>query len=189
MTKDVGDDNNVWKLLFPDHHDHLGGVQPLQQPGVSPHSWSWWSGNSNFQTLLSSSTSFVITISPYIHFLVVPLIRLYSWLLEWLDTIKMVMMVKKTIEFKHNHHPQQLWFLQLSPRITSWWCPWSSSTPGSQGAWPPPRWSWSTPNMLRSLVWSSLRSLVKGSWPKIDPQGLKVQILGTLYYIYSYAMD
>ena len=33
--------------------------------------------------------------SPYIHFLVVPLIRLYSWLLEWLDTIKMVMVVQK----------------------------------------------------------------------------------------------
>ena len=65
-----------------------------QQPGVSPHSWSWWSGNSNFQTLLSSPTSFVITISPYIHFLAVPLIRLYSLQLEWLDTIKMVMMVQ-----------------------------------------------------------------------------------------------
>ena len=37
---------------------------------------------------------FVITISPYIHFLAVPLIRLYSLQLEWLDTIKMVMMVQ-----------------------------------------------------------------------------------------------
>ena len=101
------------------------------------------------------------------------LIRLHSWLLEWLDTTQMVMVVgtqqltniiiipnifcynnfplyslpgctpdqalllalgvaghhqdghggPKTIEFKHNHHPQQLWFLQLSPRITSWGCP------------------------------------------------------------------
>ena len=46
-------------------------------------------------TLLSPPISFAITISPFIHFLVVPLIRLYSWLLEWLDTIKMVMVVQK----------------------------------------------------------------------------------------------
>ena len=72
-----------------------GGDTPGCWSGWTPPRWSWWSGNSNFQTLLSSPISFVITISPFIHFLVVPLIRLYSWLLEWLDTIKMVMVVQK----------------------------------------------------------------------------------------------
>ena len=36
ITKVVWVDNNVSNSLFPDHHDHLGGVQPLQQPGVEP---------------------------------------------------------------------------------------------------------------------------------------------------------
>ena len=32
----VGGDSDVCNLLFLDAHDHLGGVQPLQQPGEEP---------------------------------------------------------------------------------------------------------------------------------------------------------
>ena len=70
-----------------------------------------------------------------------------------------------TMKFKQYHHPQQLVSLQLCPKITSWGCPWSSSTLGYWSGWTPPRWSWSSGNILKSLHWWSSTSLINGTLP------------------------
>ena len=70
-----------------------------------------------------------------------------------------------TMKFKQYHHPQQLVSLQLCPKITSWGCPWSSFTLGYWSGWTPPRWSWSSGNILKSLHWWSSTSLINGTLP------------------------
>ena len=63
--------------------------------GWTPPRWSWWFRNKKFQTWLSSQTTFVQSTLPWHQSLGASLIRLYSWLMEWLVTTQMVMVVWK----------------------------------------------------------------------------------------------
>ena len=76
--------------------------------GWTPPRWSWWFRNKKFQTWLSSQTTFVQSTLAWHQSLGVSLIRLYSWLMEWLDTTQMVMVVWKQWILKHHYPPKQL---------------------------------------------------------------------------------
>ena len=71
------------------------GSSPGCWRGWTPPRWPWSSRNNKFQTSLSPQTTFDITTLAYNHFLGGSLILLFSWLLEWLDTNLMVIVIQK----------------------------------------------------------------------------------------------
>ena len=105
------------------------------------------------------------------------LIRPYSWLLEWLDTTQMVMVVRRQQILNIIIIPQHILLLQLCPKIIFWGCPWSGSEPGCWSGWTPPRWAWLSGNIFQSLILLSPTSLVIGTWLKIQSPRAKMAIL------------